>query len=450
MLLLLLLGIVSGQLFQSIQYEQPNEVVLPITGTIPLEINGIVYRNGFGKFEGYEFEFTHLFDALSLVMSFRIQKGKVWSRFKLLDSDYKNQSTFHIPPYRTLGEIIPPPNNWMVHGLHDNRNGNIIPYGKHLLAINDMAGGVLLDTNLQTIGKLNPFLSIMSSTHPIQKDNYLYNYEINALGYYEVYRVSDTVKETILKIPATQFSYLHSFSITEQYIILALYPVTWNITSIFLSHSILPELSWTQNKTFIYIIHKDTGEFHVIPTDPIFSFHHINAYEAQPHSIILDMIVYHNLSCFYDLTLESLRRTSRFTHGTLRRYDINILSNLTKWYEPSFPSFEMPSLHPHFVSRPYQYWYGMGVQNNNGYPLLQGDMIYSTIKKWEEPYQYPSEPLFITTGPNELDGIIVSLVYDGFYNYSYLLFLDTNMNQLATANLSIPIPFTCHGHFFTF
>jgi carotenoid cleavage dioxygenase-like enzyme len=313
---------VRGQLFQSILYEQKEEILLPLTGIIPPNINGTLYRNGFGQFEGHDFEFTHLFDALFLVMSFRIQDGKVWSRFQLLDTEYKNQSATRIPPYRTLGGTNPQPKNWIEHGLHDNRNGNIIPYGTSLLAINDMAGGVLLDTKLQTTGYLNPITAIMSSTHPIERYGFIYNYEINALGYYEIFRINNKmVKETIVTIHADQFSYLHSFSMTKQYIIIALYPVTWNITSIFFSESILPELGWTSNETLLYVIDIDTHHIHILSTDPIFSFHHINAYEDQGQDqenlIILDMIVYHNLSCFYDLQLDNLRKHLNLLQGHL-------------------------------------------------------------------------------------------------------------------------------------
>ena len=358
-----------------------------------------------------------------------------------------------LPPFRTLGGTRPEPSTYIFHGLHDNRNGNIVRYGSNLLAVNDMAGGVMVDRSLNTLGKIpTSLLAIMGSTHPLRKNNYLYNYEINGSGYYELYRISEPtmVRESLVILPTTSFSYLHSFSMTDNYIILMVYPVRWTITSILFSPSILPEFTWNKDQlTIIYLFHLHTRTLLQQTTDAVFSFHHINAYEEPDQdTIILDLIAYHNLSCFYDLTLDALRNYKGFTHGKLRRYRISLTSNHTTYTDPPFPPFEMPQIHPSYQSKPYRYWYGMGVQTETGYPLIQGDMTTRTIRSWLEPDQYPSEPLFISLSPNESDGVIASVVYDARARHSYLLLLNaTTMTRIARADMDIPFPFTCHGFF---
>ena len=54
----------SSLLFTSFDKKYYEEK-LKIEGFIPRTINGTIYRNGFGKFEGNGFKLNHLFDSLS-------------------------------------------------------------------------------------------------------------------------------------------------------------------------------------------------------------------------------------------------------------------------------------------------------------------------------------------------------------------------------------------------
>ena len=442
----LLLAPVLGQLFQSVTTEYHDEIPLETIGALP-PLHGTLYRNGFGKFEGHGFTFTHLFDTMALLLSFRIEDGSVWSRVRLLDSDYKHDAEKTLPLYRTLDGTVPPP-DWraLVHGLHDNRNGNLVPYGDILMAINDMAGGVLVDATLNVVGSFTPsWLAIMSSTHPMvhRWTQATYNYELNVAGYYEIYKLEGTQRTTVSRIPVDTFSLIHSFSITEQYLVLAVYPTQWNASAL-LETSILPHVVWNDTTpTRFYLVHLATGDVSWMESDPVFAFHHVNAYE-QGKTIILDMIVYPNHDVFHSLTLDQVR-TQPFPGGTVRRYVLHLDTGHVTWQSLGFPSVEMPSIHPAYQSVAYEYMYGMGVDET---PRLYQFHVPSGQKRvWMEPDQYPTEPVFVATGDNETDGVLLSVVLDEPRQRSYLLFLDTDMNVLAKAYVPSVVPFTCHGFF---
>ena len=229
---------------------------------------------------------------------------------------------------------------------------------------------------------------------------------------------------------------------TKEYLILIEYPVSLNLNILF-SETILNSLFWENRNTTVYVIHIETRKVSTLTTIPFFSFHHINAYEYE-QSIIVDAIVYPNVSCFQSLTLDSLRKGDGYPNGVFQRL---IITNEIKLYRPNFPPFEMPQIHPEYEYKKYDYWYGMGTQGKHGIPLVQGRISTETVKYWEEPGQYPSEPVFVATGTTETSGVLLSVVYESIQNRSYLLFVDTDMKTVAKAFLNISIPFTCHGHY---
>jgi hypothetical protein len=49
------------QLFESTDREVPIEQSVPVMGTIPTWVDGLLLKNGFGKFEGNGFSFNFLY-----------------------------------------------------------------------------------------------------------------------------------------------------------------------------------------------------------------------------------------------------------------------------------------------------------------------------------------------------------------------------------------------------
>ncbi len=457
-------------LFTSIQSEIKTPYRLQIEGMVPKDLDGVLYRNGFGKFEGHKFKFNHLFDSLALLMKFNFTNQEIFLTTKLADSHYYNISQHHIPPYRTLGGTNPCMNSFMeldtmMHLNHDNLNANIIRIGEKLITVSDVSGGNIIDENtLNIIGKTNlkkPFLDMITSTHPIglKDSQYLYNYESEILdNKYKFYRMnkynSELKKEYFLEIPTKKISYVHSFSLTPNYLIFIEYPFYWNVTEIILSTNILPSMKWEPNSyANIIVINLNTNKVEkTFETAPFFSFHHVNAYE-EDNDIILDLIAYNDSSCINTFYMDNLLKNATFPGGYLSRFHLNMYNN--KYYRYNILgtkiNFEMPSINNEHRGQYYNYLYGMTSNS-----LIKVNLNRRQLLSWEQPNQYPSEPIFvakksISLAMSEDNGYILSVVLDAISYKSYLLILDAmTMKEISKARIPISIPLTCHGFYEAF
>lgn len=66
--------------------EQPDEVTLPITGSVPQELSGTLYRNGPADWESGGFNGAHPFDGDGLMVKFTITDGTVRFRSRYVDT----------------------------------------------------------------------------------------------------------------------------------------------------------------------------------------------------------------------------------------------------------------------------------------------------------------------------------------------------------------------------
>ncbi len=456
----------SNLLFTSIKEEFPEETSLQIIGKIPDWVEGTLYRNGFGKFEGNGFQFKHIFDALALILKFRIDRGEVFFQSRMLNSHYYRKSLESIPTYRTFGGINPnmtliKKSESLMHGTSDNYNANLIMMGPHLTAVTDMLGAIIInDDTLEYFAKY-PFndgkLDMISSAHPfsLSGSHLQYNYKAEMVPEkkYKFYYI-DTTKEEPYKreyffeIEVDKISYIHSFGSTDKYIIFVVYPFYWNIEKIITEVEILPTMIWVNtDKTKIYVINKNNrrldGYFEV---EPFFSFHHINSYEKN-NEIYFDMIVYNDSNCLHDFYLKNISDTTGFIGGNLRRFRLDLVKGRINWNTMIDYELEMPSINNFYKSSIYKYFYAIG--SNNGEPsIVKVSVNEGKAIIWSEKNHFPSEPIFIANENDmtEDNGVVVSVVLDEKIGLSYLLMLDAkNMEVLAKAYLNISLPMSCHG-----
>jgi len=311
----------NSLLFTSINKDYYHDK-LNITGILPKDFNFTIYRNGFGKFEGNNFTFNHLFDSLSLILKFDINNGEIDFKARLLDSKYYNISKTSIPLYRTLGGTTPNMTKKQeietdFHFMHDNLNANIIKIGNKLFANSDLAGDILIDSDdifykEKYKFKNDEFLNIITSTHPLYhpiNKNLMYNYEADIINncykfyYINVLKEEPFTKEYFFDLYTKNFSYVHSFSLTDKYLIFIEYPMYWNIDKILTSVTILPSIKWVYNDfTKINIIDIQNNKLvKSIPYKSFFSLHHINSF-VKDNNIIVDLIKYDSgdiLNIFY-------------------------------------------------------------------------------------------------------------------------------------------------------
>ena len=432
----------SNLIFKSIEKEYYYEKLI-IEGYIPTKINGTLFRNGFGKFEGHEFKFNHLFDSLALILKFDIDDGNVYFQSRLMNSKYYNQSKYEMPLYRTLGGLSPNMTHKQeieskLHFMHDNLNANIVLIGDNLVAVSDLAGDIMINMDtLEVMGNYNFInqekLNIITSAHPQEwsvNKNLIFNYESDIMEMkYKFYFINTSeplkngqtyTKKYFYELKTDHFSYVHSFSLTRKYLIFIEYPVYWNIDEIINSVVILPSIKWMDNiSTKIHIIDLSDTESEIITleTKPFFSFHHINAFDfldsdSDMDNIFLELITYENASIldyFYMDNLLNLN-SNKIPGGNYSKLIINLNKDKQSQKEQHKNNkqkekenielitevfikelIEMPSVNPIFKGLPYKYFYSI---TDTG-KIIKVNIITGEILYWSNNYDIPTEPIFI-------------------------------------------------------
>ncbi|CAF1234462.1 unnamed protein product [Rotaria sordida] len=286
----------------------------------------------------------------------------------------------------------------------------------------------------------------------------------------------------LFRFPYEYASYMHSASISEDYLILTEIPyhfnkfyAIWNSIS---GGTITDMFKWNGETmpTYFRIISLDTGEqIGRIPGPPFFTFHHINSYQTKHNKniIIVDICAFDDPRVINEAYLDKLRE-NKFPSGAgyLRRFKLDLDSNTC--IEPNANArepkgnhcysyahslvpvqFELARINQKYIGKAYRYLYGVrGPPNRLFDALIKLDVeSKEQVALWEEPFTSPSEPIFVqrpdSNYDKEDDGIILSIVLDQQAKRSFILVLDAiTFKELDRAYLPIHIPLSFHGNFY--
>lgn len=446
-------------------------------GTIPKWLEGILVRNGpvTVTIDGKTNE--HWFDGLAMLHQFSFSKGEVQYTNRYLRTEaYKavfedhtlNYPGFAVDPCRTLFQrfltLFKPANIMARH----NANVNVAKMAEEYVALTEIPLPVTFDPKtLETLGVLNykdqlPKTNCWSSAHPHTDLNYTVIYGMKSR--YTIYTVDkNSSRVVIADIPVEQPSYMHSFSVTENYIILTEYPLTVNPLKMMLgTKAFIKNYEWhpEQGTTFI-VVDRKTGKveknYH---TRSFFSFHHVNAFERDGN-IYLDMITYEDASIIthglFNIDSGEMKPDDNY-HTRLERFCLTphegIFSNIICPH-----SLELPRINEAYDGKPYRYMYAMGFSDSMtersellySESLCKVDTITKQVWKWEQEGCSAGEPVFVPSPQpkSEDDGIILSVVLDRKHGQSFLLLLNAkDFTEIGRALAPHAIPPELHGQFF--
>ena len=479
----------------------PVKEQLNVIGTIPSWLCGSLVRTGPARFDVGSTSYRHWFDGLALIHHFTIQDSQVSYQSKYLESStYKSATSrngIYISQFGTFRSDDPCQNifkrfmsRFMPPEQADNCNVSIHKVnGQYLTQTETRTNVAITIDDVNTVGPviLAPDVNGQTTTaHPHVTDSGTYNMitQFGPRSYYNFYRLSNNNDNTkpsthkIVSIPVSEPSYIHSFGLSERYIILVEYPLQTTslrlLAASYYRKSYIENFQWhIKRSANITIINKETGELlgKYITKTGFFAFHHVNAYESRNNDnedvINVDIIAYDDASIIDALYLDNLRSAKpSFPASQLRRYVIPIKakSNSTPIdYEVlSKSEIELPRLHPKYRSQPYRYVYGVGRKQTEGFlnQIVKLDTVNRSELTWNEADCHPSEPIFVpaptsssssaTTSDesSEDDGVVLSVVVNAVKQISYLLILDARtMNELGRAEVPYALSYLLHGLF---
>jgi carotenoid cleavage dioxygenase-like enzyme len=453
---------------------------VPVTGTIPSWLNGTLIRCGPGQFEQAHASYKHWFDGLSMPHRYTFKNGKLSFQNRFLHSEaYIKDSATGVLNYR--GVFVDPKRTvWdkikalFINDVTDNCNIQTVDDQGTIVIMTELPHMYQLDPiSLQTMAKYeydHKINATMQTAHPHidpNKGNLIVNYmlKISLFNYYEVFNVHGRAYERVSRVPVTSPSYMHSFALTENYVILAeqplkLPPYGRGIMGLaFGNKPFMENFVWHGNHPTIFqVIDRNSGAVVTqAESDAFFVFHQLNAYE-QNGEIIMDLAAYPDATVLPDFFLDRLRSETNIPHtpAQARRYRIPLGKPSSRIeFEPLADiNMELPRINYGYNTRPYRYAYGTSLhQNLPDFPnqLVKIDVTSGETAVWHQPLQYPSEPVFVPN-PNatvEDDGVVLANVYDANTNSSYLLVLDgQSFTQMARGDLNFHIPFDYHGWFY--
>ncbi|KAK5994874.1 Retinoid isomerohydrolase-like protein [Cladobotryum mycophilum] len=378
----------------------------------------------------------------------------------------------------------------------------------NLIAVTDSAFLQMLDPKtLEPIGSvvqsyLHPDLKGPISCAHARRDpetGDLFNFNLELGGRDPVYRIfrvkaatGDTDILAAISGPKYRPAYIHSFFLTENYVILCLpsahfgwagLKVVWQKNFI----DAIKPFDESQSCRWVVVDRKHgKGIVAEFSTPAKFFFHSVNAFDKLVEDeegkkrveLCMDLAQYSNTdimhTMYFDVLLDrndAMRKTMidkewyKTTQSYLVRYrfgfdpsgqtpeDAKTAVAEEVLSIPSPHSGDLPNIHPKLNGKPYRYVYSVCTRGLSTFmdSIVKTDLHTREALIWSGPHAHsPGEAIFVPRpgATGEDDGVILSLVLDGTAQRSYLLCLDAEtMEEVGRAEAGFAIAIGLHGSF---
>jgi carotenoid cleavage dioxygenase-like enzyme len=451
---------------------------LPVEGRFPDWLEGTLIRNGPARFEVGERSLRHWFDGQAMLHKFSFAGGRVSYANRFLrgravraaeQTGRLSYREFATDPCRSLfGRAM----SVFSRRLTDNCNVNLMRLGERAIAMTETPMPISFDPDtLEALGVAYDVPGDLTTAHPHHdpERREALNYATH-FGPRTTYRLfglgeSASAPRTIARIGVREPAYMHSFAITERYAILVEFPLVVNPIRLALSgpagRPFIENFRWQPERgsRFLLIDRHDGELAHTLEGPPLFSFHHVNAFERDDE-VAVDLAAYDDASLVQSLYLDELRAGNPIPAPTLRRYRLTPASGAVEAETLSEAAIELPRIdYGRRNGRPYRFAYGAGLSPGSISGGAGTDFLDELVRidvesgesvSWRQPGTHPGEPVFVGVpdrGEAER-GVLLSVVLDPARARSFLLVLDaTTLEELARAEVPHPIPFGFHGQY---
>jgi beta,beta-carotene 9',10'-dioxygenase len=436
---------------------------LPVTGELPPWLAGSLIRTGPAKWEVGQRTMNHWFDGFAMLHRFSFAHGEVSYANRFLetgawraarDTGRIAYSEFATDPCRSLFQRI---TAMFSPQLTDNANVSLVKLGERFIAMTETPIPVQFDqSTLAAAGVAYEPPGMLTTAHPHRDraTNGMLNYAAK-LGPRNSYRFfllrpDSTEPKVIASRGVREPAYVHSFGLTERWLVLAEFPLVVNpLRLAFGGRPYIENYRWKPELgTRFHLFDRHTGA-HAGPfeTEARFGFHHVNAYD-DGDEVVADICTFPDAGIVEDLYLEKLRAGKPAASAHLERFRISRATGDVAVQRLVDEPFELPQInYGRFNERPYRYAWGVGIGDGWVDRIVRADVLEGTSTVWAEDGCFPGEPVFVAApdAEREDDGILLSVVL-GPSGTSFLLVLDAHsLEERARAEVPHHIPFGFHG-----
>lgn len=446
---------------------------LPVRGSFPEWLTGNLIRTGPAQFEVGRQPFHHWFDGLAMLHRFGFGAGRVSYRNRYLRSQaYETAAAtgtisrreFATDPCRSIFQRVA---SWFFpEPFTDNGSVNVSQWSDAVVALTETRLPVQFDpTTLATIG-VREYRSCpkapIASAHPhfdrARNLHYSYLVEFGRQSKYRLLAIdNESGQETVVAtIPVDRPAYMHSFGMTERYLILTEFPLVVNPLKLLLSgRPFIQNFEWRPERGVrFHVVEKTSGR--VVRTarcEAFFAFHHVNAFE-EGEDVVMDVVTRPDATIIDLLYLDRLRSDAPVDPtGKLMRFRVTAKQNITS-EQLTDVTLELPRFdYAHRAGLRHRFVYGASQTSPGEFfdSLTKIDLEHSGAAVWHEAGCYPGEPVFVAApgATAEDEGVILSVVLDTRRGASFLLVLNAaTFTELARAEAPHHIPFSFHGQYF--
>ena len=446
---------------------------LPITGEMPRDLCGTLYRNGpnpqFAPRGPY-----HWFGGDGMIHAFHIENGNVsyknrWVRtpkWTLENQEGEGLSgTFGNPRYTDP----------RVMALNSTiANTNIVWHGGKLLALEEAHAPFSLDpASLMPVGPsdggyetygdklVGPFTA-HPKLDPKTGEMVFFGYSARGRFTREVSVQSVTADGTVTRgeiLDGPFPSMIHDFAVTRNWIVVPIFPLT---SSMERAMSGLPPFAWEPDKgTHIAFIPRNgtVADVKWITAPPCYVFHPMNHFETADGRVVIDVMKFDVAPLFPKP--DGSPTQPKIPHARLFRWTFDPSGQANTFREEQIDDRpgEFPRFDERFCMSDYRHgWIVSGnIADPTGKePRLDGithyDLATGKNATWtDDPADRFGEPVFVPRSPDaaEGDGWVLSVIYRGREGRSDLAVFeatDIGRGPVALAHLSSRVPAGFHGN----
>jgi all-trans-8'-apo-beta-carotenal 15,15'-oxygenase len=441
-----------------------------ISGAIPADLRGSLYRNGPGRLSRGTKRVGHWFDGDGAILGVHFTEQGATGVYRYVQTqgylDEQSADALIYPNYglKAAGAFW---NNWL-KPIKNAANTSVLALPDRLLALWEGGKPHALDLqDLSTIGidQLSPLtdkqpFSAHPKIDPVTGDIFNFGIGGGTNATLNLYRCDSTGKlvqqnaHTLSGLPL-----IHDFCLAGEYLIFLVSPVRVNLLSVMLGQkSYSDSLQWLPELgTEILIFDRhDLALVSRGQTDPWFQWHFANGYVNQDGHIVTEFTRYDDFATNQYLKEVASGITSTLSEGTLWSLVINpqtakVISN----QQISAVYNDFPLVSPTKVGQAWRYTY-LNVHREGVTP---GQELLGAIARFDRTTGemaiadlgencYPSEPILVPSKEHPEEGWILTVVYDGDSNSSEVrIYQSDRLADEPLCRLALPtvIPPGFHG-----
>lgn len=479
-----------NRLTREVGHEHDTVPLEVISGTVPKEIAGVLYRNGPGRMHVGGVPYRHLFDGDGMVQRFWFEDGRVYytNRF-VRTAEFEAEEKAGRPLYRSFGTNLPGGllrNAGRFH-FKNAANTHVLPLDGEILAL--WEGGQPHSLDAATLKTRGPWRGsgLLEPRHGVEKlmgngRPFAAHYKIHpATG--EIYNFAllpgSTQHLVRYRLPAVappadmsrgesaetklpRLSFMHDFVLTEAGdMVFFDIPVSFRLFASFagLASPVASIVEDPSRPTIIRIFDKE-GRQTTAEAPPCYVFHFPNGHRAQDGSLSVYACRMEHFPSAGDVAgmMQGSLPDGGFS-AFLTRFDIDVQSGAVREERVSDYPMELPSIHPDLRGKAGRYVWAIAdkperlpdtlLHGIGKFDLATGETLFAD--------RYPcivGEPLFQPTRPGrfraaaEDDGVLLVLKLNVEEERSELEILDAgDLSSLCTLALPEPVHVGFHGVF---